>query len=545
MKAILKNISVLLVLCVLVMSFTSCTKKDGPQSDNAGTAQKTTAKTTATATAKAASGTAKSTASNTTQSKTTENDSAANTSGGSNISERNIGNTEVDVAEGNGNEQQEQYVDSAANTKEEVTYDLKGRNIIYATPNISYTYEFFRDLNEEFNMWTKRIDYVEDKYNCKINVTPYANTTEYLNTLSANALAGTYWADIIMVDIGMIMKNHVFMQPLDEWLDFSSPKLNINPGQSRLTYNGKNYCVQMAYKLNGNFFILYNRDITGREGVPDILELQRNGQWTWENFVDIAMKTTRDLNGDGITDQWGLTTQISSANYVRALAASNGTTLIKEENGTFSFNMEDPRALKAIYLLNDLQNVHKAAIVTSMTDHFAQGKATMVFADITAIRSKMSTYPQNSTYVIFPKGPDADRYYISHLGGWSGAMPYSVKDPEIIAKIIYDINSVYDDSYPEYLAEPDVKKAYSTYVFSELDYETLDLAKNITMSGGMLFDPFIYMSSEIAKFIFTDGTSFYRTVMTKNVPVQSALDSTKDKIREEIDKIIGTYQLRK
>lgn len=473
MKAFLRKISVLLMLCLLVMSNAACTKKDDTKNDSTGSVQKTTAKTTAkataTSTAKATSSTARPTTNNTTQGKTTENDTASNDSGDNG---RNV--VADDVEENN---EEAPIENSESPIKEEKSYDLKGRTIIYATPNISYTYEFFRDLNEEFNMWTRRIDYVEDKYNCDIKVVPYPNATEYLNTLSANALAGTYWADIIMVDIGMIMKNHVFMQPLDEWIDFSSPKLNINPGQKHLTYNGKNYCVQMAYKLNGNIFILYNRDITDREGVPDILELQRSGQWTWDKFVDIAIKTTRDLNGDGITDQWGLTTQTSSANYVRSLAASNGTTLIKEENGTFSFNMEDPRALKAIYLLNDLQNVHKAAIVTSMTDHFALGKSTLLFADITSIRSKMATYPKNSTYVVFPKGPDVDRYYINHLGGWSGAMPYSVKDPEVIANIIYDINSVYDNSYPEYLSDPDVKKAYSNYVFSELDFETLDLAK--------------------------------------------------------------------
>jgi len=539
MKPILRKISVLLMLCLLVMSFAACTKKENSKNDNTGSAQKTTAKATAATTAKASSSTAKSTTNASTQSRVNENNTT------NSASEDNIRYTDAEDAGESGEEAQGDYSDSPVKQNEEISYDLKGRKIIYATPNISYTYEFFRDLNEEFNMWTRRINYVEEKYNCDIEVVPYPNPTEFANTLSANALAGTYWADIIMVDINMLMKNHVFMQPLDEWIDFSNPKLQINPGQRYLTYNGKNYCIQMAYKLNGNYFILYNRDITDREGMPDILELQRSGQWTWEKFVDIAVNTTRDLNGDGITDQWGLTTQIPSANYVRCLAASNGSTLIREENGTYTFNLDDPKALKAIFLLNDLQNVHKAAIVTTMTDHFQRGKSTMLFADITSIRSKIATFPQNSTYVLFPKGPDVNQYYISHLGGWSGAMPYSVKDPDIIAKIIYDINSIYDNSYPEYLSEPDVRRAYENYVFSELDFETLDLAKNITMSGGMMFDPFIYMESELKGFIFTNSTSFYQTVMTKNVPVQTAFDITKNEIKAEIDKISSIYQLRK
>jgi len=113
------------------------------------------------------------------------------------------------------------------------------------------------------------MDYVEDRYNCKVEVVPYANTTEYLNTLAANCLAGTYWADIIMVTVDMIMKCHAFMQPLDEWLDLS----NMTSGQKYYTYNGKNYCFQNGLAINGNFFILYNRDIISREGVPDPLEL--------------------------------------------------------------------------------------------------------------------------------------------------------------------------------------------------------------------------------------------------------------------------------
>jgi len=262
--------------------------------------------------------------------------------------------------------------------------------------------------------------------------------------------------------------------------------------------------------------------------------------------VDIAIRTTRDFNGDGITDQWGLTTQMSSATYIRALTASNGTTIIRrEEDGTYSFNMDDPKALKAIYLLNDLQNVHKAAIVTSITDYYDLGKSAMVFADIAQVRSKIPNLPQNSAYVIFPKGPDADRYYINFLGGWAGAMPYFVKEPEIVAKIIYDIFAIDDDSYPEYVVQQSVREKYANFVFSELDFETLELAKDITMSGGMVFDPFIYMSSEVTPIIFTGANSFYQTVMKKNVPVQTALDITKNEIKEEINKIASTYQLRK
>lgn len=459
------------------------------------------------------------------------------------IKTEGVSDTDTKTVEGENTENEEQTDSNDSpligDVKEE-TYNLNGRIIRYATPNLSYTYDFFKTLNEEFNMWTKRIDYAEKKYNCKIEIVPYAATT-FLNNLVANAIAGTYWTDITMFGISYILQHHYYVQSLDQWIDYTSPKLSINPGQKDLEYGGKHYCVQIAYKINGDYFILYNKDIISREGLPDILELQSNNQWTWNSLTDIANKATRDTNGDGITDQWGLTTQQSAPLYLRALIASNGSTIIKEVNGSYVSNLGDPKSLKAIYLCNDLQNVYKCANISAISKLYQQGISAMTFADITGVRTTITTYPQNSCYAIYPQGPDADGYLINHRGGWAASMPYMVEMPEIVARMIYDINAVYDDSYPDYLAEPDVRKSYENYVFSESDYATLELAKSLTLNGKMVFDPYEYMAT-LDSLIFTGADSFYQTVLKKNVPVQTSLEISKNIISEELEKLVAKYK---
>lgn len=46
--------------------------------------------------------------------------------------------------------------------------------------------------------------------------------------------------------------------------------------------------------------IAYNKDVFDRAGVA-----YPSGDWTWDEYVDVARRLTRDTDGDGAVDQWG------------------------------------------------------------------------------------------------------------------------------------------------------------------------------------------------------------------------------------------------
>ncbi len=427
----------------------------------------------------------------------------------------------------------------------EVSYDLKGRIVKFAVASPLYTYEYFKTFNDEFITLTKRIDFVQTKYNCKIELVQHASQGAVQTALATNAVAGTYWADTTQFVGSWLLKYKNVIQPLDDYIDFNAPNTKLNANQAALLYNGRQYVVIMQNKINYDVYMLYNRDIVSREGLPDILSLQREGQWTWNTLLDIAIKATRDLDGDGITDQWGLVSDSrhSLDGVVKAMIASNGGYLIDNSNGDYRLALTAMVTLKALYFLNDLQNIHKTGQIYGTTKDYQLGKAAIAFGNMPGTRPYKSEYPQNSCFVVYPKGPDIDRYVVNNIsaGGFAGAMPYNVDNPDIIAKIVYDLNSIYDDTYPDYLQAPDVVAAFNTYIFSDDDYETLNLAKHIVQDIGTHFDTYAFLTSDLNSTILTGSNSLVYTIMEKNVPVQTAIDSIRDVVSDKITTLINQY----
>ena len=53
-------------------------------------------------------------------------------------------------------------------------------------------------------------------------------------------------------------------------------------------------------------FVVWNKDIFSREGLPPLDELYLSGEWTYDKMEEIAVQATRDTDGDGDLDQWGI-----------------------------------------------------------------------------------------------------------------------------------------------------------------------------------------------------------------------------------------------
>ncbi len=554
-KALAKSAIAAMTALLLLCQLAACTKADtgtgtGTRQSGAGstgaasmTAVKTTSKTTA-----------KSTASGDTGSSAK---AGATTTGATSLVTGNPDNAGAESEDGNGNAASDTDVSGSADSgegdgddspvvKEREKFDLKGRKIIFATWAKNYTYDYFKTLNVEFTTFTKRLDYLEETHNCTIELAPYASSTSFQNALMTNALAGTYYADALLFVGSWTMKFHEFLQPLNQWIDFNDPKKMTNSGQASLLWKGNYYNVLLQNKISYDVYILCNRDIIGREGLPDPLTLQRNGQWTWNSLLDIAIKATKDLNGDGIIDQWGFVRdkRASFDTLVKAFIASNGGYIIDNTKGDYRLGLADSNALKALYFINDLQNVYRTGELYNNTDAYILGNAAMAFGNMPSTKPYLAEYPRNSFFALYPKGPDVDRHIINNTsaGGQCGSMPYNVVEPEKIAQILYGLCSVYDDTYPDYVAGINVPEQFSTYIFSEDDYETLEMSKSIIEKYGSHFDPYAYLTTDLNATILTGTNSLMYTILMKNIPVQTAVDSIRDGVSNTITTLIEKYR---
>jgi multiple sugar transport system substrate-binding protein len=85
-----------------------------------------------------------------------------------------------------------------------------------------------------------------------------------------------------------------WLEPLDSRLAEAGVNLEGWAGQSKCEWNGETVCIMMNYF---GFIMAHNKAILEAEG----LAVPTN----WEEFLAVARATTKDLNGDGITDQFG------------------------------------------------------------------------------------------------------------------------------------------------------------------------------------------------------------------------------------------------
>src|SRR5690554_6856134 len=77
----------------------------------------------------------------------------------------------------------------------------------------------------------------------------------------------------------------------------------------KLAYKGTYYGFGSHHGLhNGSMMLMaYNKDILKAANQPDPYELWLDGEWTYEAFEEIAKAVTVDTDGDGISDQFGMT----------------------------------------------------------------------------------------------------------------------------------------------------------------------------------------------------------------------------------------------
>ena len=85
-----------------------------------------------------------------------------------------------------------------------------------------------------------------------------------------------------------------WMENLDPWLEKDGIDMAGWAGQGTCRWNGETACVMLLYF---GFMMAYNTEILSAEGLPV--------PTTYDEFLAAARATTKDLNGDGIVDQFG------------------------------------------------------------------------------------------------------------------------------------------------------------------------------------------------------------------------------------------------
>ncbi|WP_158453658.1 ABC transporter substrate-binding protein [Paenibacillus beijingensis] len=250
---------------------------------------------------------------------------------------------------------------------------------------------------------------LEKKYNVKI-VYEKVPWGEPLNMVTNAALSGESVGDIVALDLYFAIPaiNQGLFMPVDDFFNFDDPKW-----PKGMKDYGKVNDKMYGFTSNNNTAsgLYYNKTLFEREGLPDPHDLIAQDKWNWDTFLDIAKKATKDTDGDGVIDQYGITSV--AGNLMRMIIHSNSGSIIEKKDNKYVLSTDNPNTLEGLHFYSDLFNVHKVVAPNkheNFEDYndsqtlFSSGKAAMVTGELWE-GSQRTTMTDEQGFVYFPKGP--------------------------------------------------------------------------------------------------------------------------------------------
>lgn len=309
----------------------------------------------------------------------------------------------------------------------EMTFDGRDYTILLRT---GMEYEFSsEELTGEIinDAVYERNNLLEARYNIRVNhvdrATTWGSGDRFNPELNAMILSGDASFDIVAGYAAMILgaiQKGLFLNWYDvPTIDVSEHWWSAQIADS-LTINGKLFAMtgDIALSVWEDMVCMYfNQKLATDYGVPDLYELVRNGEWTFEELLSIVSGVSGDLNGDGRytqDDLFGYITYWSTAidSYMPAFDIQ---VVKRGEDGWLSYTMNNERMIGALEKMQALfSNGSQFSLMVSSGDlqKIFQEDRALFFAHDLRTSAKLRDMETNYGIVPYPKyDAQQDKYY--------------------------------------------------------------------------------------------------------------------------------------
>ena len=184
-------------------------------------------------------------------------------------------------------------------------------------------------------------------------------------------------------------------------------------------FGGKSYAFSVGVNMTNAQVIFFNKRLFREAGLDPNLpyDMQRDGTWTWENFLNVARQLTRDIDNDGIVDTYAMPRDLST-DMLDAIIASNGAQYVRRDaSGRFVNATNTPEFIEALQFAIRLQTegVLKPQPAGANWDwykaEFADGNVAMR-VDESYVWGELQNMRDDWGVVLFPKGPRVSNYRV-------------------------------------------------------------------------------------------------------------------------------------
>lgn len=257
-----------------------------------------------------------------------------------------------------------------------------------------------------------------DKSITKRYISQYDLTVQYITvpyeskrTKLVQMVAAGDAPDLISMDEGfMTLINNNLCQPVEQYVDFSDKiwdsVRNLNENRK---INGKTYELILHAVPSRMFF--FNAKLFKESGINDPLYYYEKGQWDWDKMVELAKKMTKDLNNDGVNDQYGFGGE--SLQFM-CMGSVNQAFITMDSNGKIKNNMKNADLAKAMKFFVDLQTTYKIWPSSPSFTNILNGKLAMGYFGAWNINSvdgaKKMWKSGDLKYVPTPSAPGMKNY---------------------------------------------------------------------------------------------------------------------------------------
>jgi len=167
--------------------------------------------------------------------------------------------------------------------------------------------------------------------------------------------------------------------------------------------------------------VFFNKRLFREAGLDPNLpyDLQKNGQWTWAKFLEIAKQLTRDTNNDGIPDTYAMPGDLSTE-ILDAFVSSNGAMYVDKnaKTGLLENATGRPEFVQAVQFYMELRDARvmkpkpEGAAWNWHIPEFNDGKVAMRIDQQYLATGDLRNMKDDWGMVLPPKGPRAKNYVV-------------------------------------------------------------------------------------------------------------------------------------